>query len=950
MAKPHAGDSGLGAISCLIFTHAIGLYIFTMGFLLTRIELPRYSECRSPPADITSMKKFGSIHDSSGLYLEHLKKWEDSNSPELDGSTPNGSGCWSPRRFNKAILVIIDALRFDFVHADNLEPEHATNANYRNRFKLFQELSESDPAHARLFVFEADPPTTTMQRLKGIVTGGMPTFIDFSSNFDSSAITEDNFLHQFFLNGMQLVMMGDDTWINLFPTIFHRAYPFPSFNVKDLHTVDNGVIEHLRPEVDQGRFDLLIAHFLGIDHVGHRFYANHPTMKDKLQQLDNVLADLVESIDNETILFAFGDHGMTSEGNHGGTTPLETNSALFMFSKKPIFDVQGSSPPHQHLVIKQVDIVPTLSLLLGVPIPYSSLGMVISDLFWSDADLPWKHRCGVLRINAWQVQRYLHDYSEQSKVFESELMQHLTEEFLSVDSDYILYMVRRQNSTLDDDKHFMDLAARYQSVLIKSGRICREKWTTFNVLHMWLGMGLMLFGILTSALFLSFEPIMFNEYLTKCVLATGIVGSPIISYLVDLPFFLSLLFTMAFGALCYVCYVSIYHARRELQIPHPTICLSIALVTSYMMGSFSNSIIVVDALSVRFVSTSCALLLGLFDLRFMNIQGTKGIGICFLIAICLRSLGDGKSFGPGSLLTEDFFSASQLLQTYLSLSIMGIFLIWKTLYLPSRSARILLQSWALSVFLLISIYWWYDASVNLNSHTSWHSLPVAVYVLSALFGIAVLTLSSRIPRSLCIMFLISFVTSILLLLLGPRSPFVFVRILGIVFLLDLRRKHLPFHAHTAISESIFVWLISLRLFFATGHANTFSSLQFSAAFVGFEDFHYYRSAAMVGLNTFGGYLICALCLLLISPDLDTATSPRLHKLDSRYQGYAFERPALCITFLHAIRSCLSTINILVNRRHLMVWDIFAPKFVFDASTALIADAIIVAIMVIARKL
>lgn len=45
--------------------------------------------------------------------------------------------------------------------------------------------------------------------------------------------------------GKRLVFMGDDTWESLFPKKFHRSLPFPSFNVKDLHTVDNGILQHL---------------------------------------------------------------------------------------------------------------------------------------------------------------------------------------------------------------------------------------------------------------------------------------------------------------------------------------------------------------------------------------------------------------------------------------------------------------------------------------------------------------------------------------------------------------------------------------------------------------------------------------------------------------------------------------------------------------------------------
>lgn len=39
------------------------------------------------------------------------------------------------------------------------------------------------------------------------------------------------------------VFMGDDTWVQITPDAFAESHPYPSFNVKDLHTVDNGVWE-----------------------------------------------------------------------------------------------------------------------------------------------------------------------------------------------------------------------------------------------------------------------------------------------------------------------------------------------------------------------------------------------------------------------------------------------------------------------------------------------------------------------------------------------------------------------------------------------------------------------------------------------------------------------------------------------------------------------------------
>ena len=51
----------------------------------------------------------------------------------------------------------------------------------------------------------------------------------------------------------------------------------------------------------------------------------------------HVFTDL---LDEDTLVFVFGDHGMTSTGDHGGETDLETNAALLVYSPRPLFDPQ----------------------------------------------------------------------------------------------------------------------------------------------------------------------------------------------------------------------------------------------------------------------------------------------------------------------------------------------------------------------------------------------------------------------------------------------------------------------------------------------------------------------------------------------------------------------------------------------------------------------------------
>ena len=150
---------------------------------------------------------------------------------------------------------------------------------------MFSEM----PNQTVVLRFTADPPTTTMQRLKGLTSGSLPTFVDIGSNFASSEIFEDNIISQMASQHRNLVFLGDDTWQGLFPSHFNKSKFFPSLNVKDLDTVDNGILEEIFTEVKKSDFDVLIAHFLGVDHCGHTFGPDHPRMSDKLQQMDQVV-------------------------------------------------------------------------------------------------------------------------------------------------------------------------------------------------------------------------------------------------------------------------------------------------------------------------------------------------------------------------------------------------------------------------------------------------------------------------------------------------------------------------------------------------------------------------------------------------------------------------------------------------------------------------------------
>lgn len=58
---------------------------------------------------------------------------------------------------------------------------------------------------AASFKFTADVPTITMARLKALLTGGMPTFLDIGDSFSASAVNEDNLLERLAAEGWRMV-------------------------------------------------------------------------------------------------------------------------------------------------------------------------------------------------------------------------------------------------------------------------------------------------------------------------------------------------------------------------------------------------------------------------------------------------------------------------------------------------------------------------------------------------------------------------------------------------------------------------------------------------------------------------------------------------------------------------------------------------------------------------
>jgi ethanolaminephosphotransferase len=318
----------------------------------------------------------------------------------LSGYGQFQNGEFDPQ-FNKVVVMVVDALRSDFVFSD------------KSSMLFVQSLLRDGSAIG--YTAFSNPPTVTLPRLKGITTGSTPNFLDAVLNVveddtSSTLASQDSWLKQLKLAGKKIHMFGDDTWIKLFPGLFDKSEGTSSFFVSDFTEVDNNVTRNLDEELIQQNWDCLILHYLGLDHIGHKGGPESLFMPPKQVEMDGIAQRIYESLDADTLFVLLGDHGMNEIGNHGGSSAGETSAALVLISNKfkqlkknLISPLKYNDDYRYYDKIEQIDLVPTLCSLLRIPIPKNSLGVIIRDFLplWSS-----KQRENVLNENLLHYQNF----------------------------------------------------------------------------------------------------------------------------------------------------------------------------------------------------------------------------------------------------------------------------------------------------------------------------------------------------------------------------------------------------------------------------------------------------------------------------------------------------------------------------------------------------------------
>jgi len=187
--------------------------------------------------------------------------------------------------------------------------------------------------------------------------------------------------------------------------------------------------------------------------------------------------------------------------------------------------------------------------MLGIPVPFSNLGTVIVDLFDYDplhtnnVRMRMYQKLTALQQNAQQVQRFLHEYGQQSNDLPQFELSKLNEEFSLAESQLESLFGQISSGGNVSDQALAALTDSYIDYLGRVRGLCHSVWSKFDLVTMTVGGSVIVCAFLFNVVIAVCETKSVSLSASTFVSASTVGMSGVANLLQLLPNGISLLFT-----------------------------------------------------------------------------------------------------------------------------------------------------------------------------------------------------------------------------------------------------------------------------------------------------------------------------------------------------------------------------------------------------------------------
>ena len=226
-------------------------------------------------------------------------------------------------------------------------------------------------------------PSLSSPARAALVTGASPEVSGLTNNTSYRAPSVQSLLSLARLRGMATSVFGTPFWRRTFGDSIDafggpRSYP-PSYDVPDLVDWQARACSDALAHLEESSAPLQVVGLLAGDDAGHEYGGESDEYRAVTAAVDECLGRLAAGAGPAATVVAVSDHGHIhrwGKGGHGGEEP----EVLFA-----PFAMAGPGIRESRLDAARIlDIAPTVSVLLGLPIPANSQGSVL----WDALDVP----------------------------------------------------------------------------------------------------------------------------------------------------------------------------------------------------------------------------------------------------------------------------------------------------------------------------------------------------------------------------------------------------------------------------------------------------------------------------------------------------------------------------------------------------------------------------------
>ncbi|KAM0728286.1 GPI ethanolamine phosphate transferase 2 [Formica fusca] len=858
----------------------------------------------------------------------------------------------------RLIIMVIDALRWDFVAGPT------RNVTMPMTSKLLTNSSGC------LLQVKLQSPTVTMPRIKAMMTGTVPNFVDIVLNFGSKPLHNDNLLLQAKKYGHKLVFYGDDTWLSLFPHIFERHDGTTSFFVTDFTEVDNNVTRHIRHELNNNDWTVMILHYLGLDHIGHVEGPFGASIKPKLQEMDKIINKIAQRVqywntDGIPALFIIcGDHGMKDSGGHGGSTPQETTV--------PFIAIGGTRCSHREngepVKIEQLDIAATLSTAFALPIPCANLGFSFLDSIY---DLDDSKRLFLLHYNSRQVLDHF-----RKLVYRESQIEYVNRKYLDVVNLHAAWLKTNERSS----RMVGMIVSSYNVILTEMKDALISSIVEYDFRPMALAM-LFLCQILVILFFA--RKVAWTMHFLKKSFLICFFSCPGIYYFSNSESVTLLHPTSIFNALLFLLLVSILYincvlcVNSELSLikftKKPRICGVFEIGALLHIASLAGSSFIEEehqtwyffwSTTVSYFLYRCFTRLLAYerydltsdlrvrtgvDRRYGNSRHPRHLELCAKLLLLLighrvlrklNSTGDKWAHLPdlACWLKED---NSKIGMTLLLLAAL-VLLIWIAYVCEDKEYR--WQSLIFNTAVAACIYLRHMAN-NAVLRIPLYFSSSGIYEVQMFWGIIMLFLLSYGYRvtliirrdkqrfaSTMLFFIINFWVMISAMLHQPYNVILLPLQIVASSTIDTALKE----NNLTLDLGVFVhcWLGNV-FYFYQGNSNSLASINITAGYVGLRSYMPLITGVYLIINTYSAPVLAYFLLVYRRQSSETHCTDIIARTSSTFIAWRL------------LTMTVYMIIVVGQRHHLFIWSVFSPKLLYEATySAMICCSVLLALIVI----